>query len=282
MERAMDTMFADRPVADEAPIASAREPLSVTLGLALAHAAKSTKALGDASQHAVSAGLRFKEIKQRVQAGEAGKVSWADYCAANIPSLSQRTVDTYIRALEHKDAEEALLTNALSSLPVLSAAMRLDPETAAMDKEEMAAFNRCKHHYAVWRAFRGLKEGAVASKRWSDLNKGDGVFSAEMERVSDWLRSIGKSWDDAPGSFKPHRDETETASRKAEVKAQDAARQAKRRAKSSSIREANGGKPSVRRDKERDEQYAKLLMLTKALDAGQLQIINEIIEERWP
>jgi hypothetical protein len=35
-------------------------------------------------------------------------------------------------------------------------------------------------------------------------------------------------------------------------------------------------------DKETAEQYQRLAMMAKVLDAGQLQIINEIIEERWP
>jgi hypothetical protein len=41
-----------------------------------------------------------------------------------------------------------------------------------------------------------------------------------------------------------------------------------------------GTKP--RQDRETAEQYSRLAMMAKVLDAGQLQIINEIIEERWP
>ena len=71
-------------------------------------------------------------------------------------------------------------------------------------------------------------------------------------------------------------------------KAQYAKSKRRQRAKASSIREANGGKASKprmstgRMDKETSEQYQKLASIAKVLNAGQLQIINEIIEERWP
>ncbi len=87
--------------------------------------------------------------------------------------------------------------------------------------------------------------------------------------------------DDKP---EPSANETPKPKRDPEArKAQNAKAQANRRAKSSTIREANGGKASKpRQDKETGEQYSRLAMMAKVMDAGQLQIINEIIEERWP
>jgi hypothetical protein len=96
----VDTMFADRPVADEtlnqSAKATSQDPLPIVLKAALAHVERATKAEKSAADHRTSAGLRFKELKDRVQAGEVGKMTWASYCAEHIPQLEQRTVERYI------------------------------------------------------------------------------------------------------------------------------------------------------------------------------------------
>jgi hypothetical protein len=58
------------------------------------------------------------------------------------------------------------------------------------------------------------------------------------------------------------------------------------RAKENPSRDGKASKPhqscEAPKDKETAEQYQRLAMMAKVMDAGQLQIINEIIEERWP
>src|SRR5262249_19795556 len=117
-----------------------REPLDVALKMALAHIDRINRALGDANKHTTSAGLRFKEIKERVQSGEAGQgVSWADYCAANIPDLTQRAVEMYIKAAEKagtsEERETSLelieATNVVGRFPSVAVAMEWDTHSSA-------------------------------------------------------------------------------------------------------------------------------------------------------
>ena len=65
-------------------------------------------------------------------------------------------------------------------------------------------------------------------------------------------------------------------------KAQNAKASAKRRAAAAEERVANGGKaPREKMDKETAEQYQRLAMMAKVMDARQLQVVCELIEERW-
>jgi hypothetical protein len=232
--------YAYARVADEITSASAtsRDPLPIVLKAALTHIERGERDLNAADGHYTSAALRFKELKERVKAGEAGKVAWADYCAKHIPSLTQRAVDSYIamvklgRSWGFKEHAANMVFGAGCSAKVWQSPM----EDAL---------------YGMHKARREAGE-----KR---------PFEADAQPTSS-----------ASEGSKPKRDPEAR-------KAQNARAQANRRAKSSTIREANGGKASKpRQDRETAEQYSRLAMMAKVLDAGQLQIINEIIEERWP
>jgi hypothetical protein len=114
--------------------------------------------------------------------------------------------------------------------------------------------------YHAWREARGFHDDARSRSMWE---KGD------VDGRRDDFANVD-------GSAK-----SSTTSDKR--KAQYAESKRRQRAKSSTIREANGGKASKpRMDRETNEQYQRLAMLAKVMDAGQLQIINEMIEERWP
>jgi hypothetical protein len=235
----MDTMFADARVEETVNAsASARDPLPIVLKAALTHVERGERDLNAAESHFTSAGLRFKELKDRVKAGEVGLVSWADYCARHIPSLNQRTVEGYI----------AIATGGKQAFNFKQGA-------------EMRAFA------SGGDAFQEDVTGAAAFRAARQRSEERAAREAHMRR-DERQTSSRSSFDDEL--------------RRADERAQAAARQARRRAKSSSIREANGGKPSQPRDKERRAQLLKLIERVQSMDAAQLRVINELIEERWP
>jgi hypothetical protein len=303
--------------------ATSKDPLPVVLKAALAHVERADKADKSAADHRTSAGMRFKELKDRVSSGEAGKgVSWATYCAKHLPTLTQRTVERYIAIAEGKASnvgEGGGGATADQSSPAEEEAMRRAKFQRAMDgardrhRADGAKFDP-ETAYAFWRMdpHTGTQpDSPYARAAWNamcdDFNKGrgkvwDGVtdapyhiwrvarrFPDDFKSRAMWDRGdvegnrddgVGISVADviAKSSAKSHPKRDPEARREQNAKAQ-----ANRRAKSSSIREANGGKASKpRQDRETIEQYQKLASLAKVLDAGQLQIINEIIEERWP
>jgi len=317
----------DTAMADDKPESSAatsKDPLPIVLKAALAHVERATKAEKSATDHRTSAGMRFKELKDRVQAGEVGKVTWASYCAEHIPQLEQRTVERYIAiavgevanvgsngsssddTAQSSPAEEAEMRRAdfdracegakachQSDYP---AGTKFDPELAydfwrtgrnnqPDSPEARSAWNAmCDEYnkslyvvwdgvkdanYHFWRKARGFPDDAKSRSMW-DKGDMDG-HREDFAGVAD-----DKPAPSASAANKPKRDPDAR-------RAQNAKAQANRRAKSSTIREANGGKASKpRQDRETGEQYSRLAMLAKVMDAGQLQIINEIIEERWP
>ncbi len=303
---------ADVRMADEAPIASAaasaRDPLPIVLKAALTHAEKADKADKSAQDHRISAGLRFKELKERVSSGEAGKrVSWASYCAKHVPTLTQRTVDRYIAIADGKapNASDDSSTPKDWSRPGEEEAMRRADflramEAAMEDGDPETAFG-------LWCI--GQPDSPYARAAWNamcdDFNKGRGkVWDGVKDAPYHWWRNARGFPDDAKsramwgrGDTDGSRDDVDDSAKSSTAanpsapkgedpekrKARQKAYAARARAKSSSIREANGGKASKpRQDRETAEQYGKLAAIAKVLDAGQLQIINEMIEERWP
>ena len=75
-----------------------RDPLPVVLKAAVEHVKRGDKEVAKANEHYVSGGLRFKELKERVLAGEAEEKTWGEYVAIQIaPTGYQRsTVDFFI------------------------------------------------------------------------------------------------------------------------------------------------------------------------------------------
>jgi hypothetical protein len=290
-ERTVDTMFADRPVADETANASAtsRDPLPIVLKAALAHIERGERDLNAAEGHFTSAALRFKELKERVKAGEVGKVSWADYCAANIPSLTQRTVEGYI-AMVTTDRDwnfEYERDNALFGATCRLRASMSKSEREAYDAANDAA--RAKRMgdgpYHLWREAHGKEDNAKTRAEWDNIGKpADPTAKSTFEDELYGEHKAKREKEARAADAKPTSSASGASKRNPEArKAQNAKAQANRRAKSSTIREANGGKASKpRQDRETAEQYQRLAMLAKVMDAGQLQIINELIEERWP
>jgi hypothetical protein len=285
-ESTVDTIFADRPVADEAPIASARDPLPIVLKAALTHIERGERDLKGAEGHFTSAALRFKELKDRVKAGEVGKgVSWADYCAEHIPSLTQRTVDGYI-AMVTTDWDWNFERERDSAL--LGATIRLRSSMSKAEREAYDAANeadRAKRMgdgpYHFWRQATGKEDNVKSRTEWMDMGaSADPTAKSTFEDELYGEHKAKRAKEARGADAKP----TSSAKRDPEArKAQNAKAQASRRAKSSTIREANGGKASKpRQDRETAEQYSRLAMLAKVMDAGQLQMINEMIEERWP
>jgi hypothetical protein len=120
------TTYAYARMADEP--ATSRDPLPVVLKAGLTHIERGERDLNAAEGHYTSAGLRFKELKDRVKAAEAGKVSWADYCAANIPTLTQRTVEGYIAIAEGEkrafNLKQEVTIEGLTMLFILAATVR--------------------------------------------------------------------------------------------------------------------------------------------------------------
>jgi len=296
--------------ADTANKASSKDPLLVVLKAALAHVERADKAEKSAADHRTSAGLRFKELKDRVQAGEVGKVTWAGYCAEHIPQLDQRTVERYIAIAAGKAANvggNGSSQHAAQSSPEEEEAMRQHRfKRAWEDAHRLRPFDGVKctpeDAYTFWRMDGQQPDSPYARSAWNamcdEFNKGKGkVWDGVKDAPYHAWRSARGFPDDAKarsmwekGALDGHRDgyrdvddkpEPSTTSEKR--KAQYAESKRRQRAKSSTIREANGGKATKpRMDKETNEQYQKLAMLAKVMDAGQLQIINEMIEERWP
>ncbi len=303
---------ADVRMADEAPIASAtasaRDPLPIVLRAALTHVERADKADKSAQDHRISAGMRFKELKERVSSGEAGKgVSWAAYCAKYVPTLTQRTVERYIAIAAGdvsnvSDSGESGAT--VQTSPSEERAMRHADFMRAMEG------NTPEEAYTFWRSSRnGQPDSPYARAAWNamcdDFNKGRGkVWDGVKDAPYHWWRNARGFPDDAKsramwgrGDTDGSRDDVDDSAKSSTAanpsapkgedpekrKARQKAYAARARAKSSSIREANGGKASKpRQDRETAEQYGKLAAIAKALDAGQLQIVNEMIEERWP
>jgi hypothetical protein len=88
--------------------------------------------------------------------------------------------------------------------------------------------------------------------------------------------------DTPPGESAPKGQRSAGASQTKRQK-QNAEAQARRREKLSSIREANGGKASKpRMDRETSQQYSRLAMMAKVLDAAKLQIVCDWIDNEWP
>jgi hypothetical protein len=254
----------DTTMADEIAYASAtsRDPLPIVLKAALTHIERGERDLRGAEGHFTSAALRFKELKDRVKAGEAGKVSWADFCAQHIPQLSQRTVDGYIymvelcRSWEFEGTRSEKVWHAwLKNRSNMPKAVR----EAADEAERAKRMGDGPYHF--WCKATGREDNAKSRAEWANMGRKPEANTADAKPTS---------------SAKPQRDPEAR-------KAQNAKAQANRRAKSSTIREANGGKASKpRQAKETTEQYRRLARLATVLDAGQLQIINEMIEERRP
>jgi hypothetical protein len=306
-------------MADETPNQSAKatskDPLPVVLKAALAHVERADKADKSAADHRVSAGLRFKELKDRVAAGEArdpstgGKVTWANYCAANIPQLDQRTVERYI----------AIAEGEVSNTGASGASASTDWSSPAEEEEiAKADYNRAwadarRHHgvkcspedaFQCWRLGTGRPDHPTSRDEWNSLcdhfNGGKGkVWDWKKESPYQFWRKARGFPDDAKSRAIWEKDDTtgnrsdvdgsaKSSTTSEKRKAQYTESRRRQRAKASSIREANGGKASKprmstgRMDKETSEQYQKLASIAKVLNAGQLQIINEIIEERWP
>jgi hypothetical protein len=271
-------MFADRPVADEtlnqSAKATSQDPLPVVLKAALAHVERADKAEKNAADHRTSAGLRFKQLKDRIQAGEVGKVSWASYCAQHIPQLDQRTVERYIAiaAGEASNVGDDGSSDPQNwSSPAEDEAIRRHHFNRAMDwarhrhKADGTQF-RAETAFTFWRMDTGQHDSVYALAAWNamcdEFNKPHG--------------KVAPVADDKPEpSAKPKRDPEAR-------KAQNAKAQANRRAKSSSIGEANGGKASKpRQDRETTEQNSRLAMMAKVLTAGQLQIVCDWIDSEW-
>lgn len=308
------TMADDTP--NPSAKASAQDPLPVVLKAALAHVERADRADKSAQDHRTSAGLRFKELKDRVASGEAGKgISWAAYCAQHVPMLTQRTVERYI------DIAEGRTNNELVNSPQPS---------GASTQEEEEAFREAHYKSAQKDAWRKRQEDTAAGRksdpetayhnwRWPgpDSPYARAAWNSQCDAYN---KGRGKVWDgvkDAPyhfwrnargfpddaqsramwdrGDSNGNRDDgvgNNMADDKAKTSAkrdpearrkQNAEAQARRRAKSSTIREANGGKASrPRMDRETSEQYSRLAMIAKVLNAGQLQIVCDWIDTEWP
>jgi hypothetical protein len=296
----------DRPVdihlTEAKPTSSVIEPLSVTLALALAHVERATKADKSACDHRTSAGLRFKELKDRVGAGEAGpNLSWASYCAEHIPQLSQRTVERYIAIADGKTINVSPDSTTAQPMSGVSPAEEEAMRRAHFDRARESARQQCAEH-----GIKGAERAEMAFLFWLAPHPDSAYDRAEWNAMCDqYAKGRGKVSLE-PGT-RPQRDDSDIASRKAsaqceddspttgeekkakeeKVRAQAAARQARRRAKSSSIRKANGGNSSSQR---RDKEHLELAKLWKALEAkmtaGQMQVALEAVEkalpELWP
>src|SRR5436309_2789519 len=79
-------------------MSNSHEPLPVVLKAAIEHVKRGDREAAKANKYYVSGGLRFKELKDRVLAGEAEEKTWGDYVAIHIaPTGYQRsTVDNFI------------------------------------------------------------------------------------------------------------------------------------------------------------------------------------------
>jgi hypothetical protein len=307
--------YAYARTADETANASAssRDPLPVVLKAALAHVERADRAEKSAADHRTSAGLRFKELKDRVQAGEVGKVTWAGYCAEHIPQLDQRTVERYISIAAGTAANvggNGSSQHAAQSSPAEEEEMRKHRfKTAWEDASRRRRSDGVKctpeDAFTFWRMGDGQPDSSYARSAWNamcdDYDKGQGkVWDGMKDAPFHAWRNARGFPDDAKahsmwekGDLDGHRDgyanvdgsakSSTTSDSSDKRKAQYAESKRRQRAKASTIREANGGKASKpRMDKETNDQYQRLAMLAKVMDAGQLQIINEIIEERWP
>jgi hypothetical protein len=133
----VDTMFADRPVADEtlnqSAKATSQDPLPVVLKAALAHVERADKAEKNAADHRTSAGLRFKEFKDRVQAARLVRCHGRATAQSTSPnSISARWNATSLSLLVRLPMSEAMTLRRMVRLSLVRLRKRQCEERTSM------------------------------------------------------------------------------------------------------------------------------------------------------
>lgn len=158
-----------------------------------------------------------------------------------------------------------------SGLSLEALAADINARISAGDRD----LQRAENHYKA--AGLHIKEGIGRCKA-----QGKPVGKWIIENLSVGVRRAYELVEIADGRTTLAQLRAGKAESMAKSRAQRGAQSGPASAKSSSIREANGSKASVIRDKERTQQHLRLLALAMVMDAGQLQIACDFIEIEWP